>query len=224
MNRVSDAVGQGIENFFSALGVRLESHRESMATVDHLLSTRFNVFELFRPAEPMLSAILADLLDPNGTHGQGPVFLQSFVARLELDELADQVPRAVQCERRTNLIDWDGRRIDIVADFVRFGLGIENKPWAREQRDQIVDYQLELSRRYSGRYCLVYLTSDGRMPETWSAEERDRLKTMSYRDDLVGWLNDCIRSCASEKYRWFLRDFVEFVENRFPDTAEGGDS
>lgn len=195
-----------------------------MSTIDNLLSTRFNVFELIRPDEPMLSAILADLLDPRGTHGQGPVFLQSFVVCLRLGELADQMPRAIECERRTSLIEWNGRRIDIVLDFEGFGLGIENKPWAREQRNQIVDYQLELSRRYAGRYRLVYLTSDGRMPQTWSAEERDLLKTMSYGEDLVCWLSDCIRSCASEKYRWFLRDFVEFVKNRFPMSEAKGES
>ena len=42
-------------------------------------------------------------------------------------------------------------RIDITLDFGDgdAGLGIENKPWAGEQPDQLQDYQAHLSKKYS---------------------------------------------------------------------------
>src|SRR4051794_32824876 len=43
---------------------------------------RFNVFSLIKPDENRLSDILADLLDPDGPHGQGNLFLRLLLEQL----------------------------------------------------------------------------------------------------------------------------------------------
>ena len=71
INQIVDSlisINQVIENF------RLQ--REKTELYD---SNRFNPFQFLRTDEMGLSKILAFLLDPKETHGQGDLFLNSFL-------------------------------------------------------------------------------------------------------------------------------------------------
>ncbi|WP_162689940.1 PD-(D/E)XK nuclease family protein, partial [Haemophilus influenzae] len=71
INQIVDSlisINQMIENF------RLQ--REKTELYD---SNRFNPFQFLRTDEMGLSKILAFLLDPTETHGQGDLFLNSFL-------------------------------------------------------------------------------------------------------------------------------------------------
>ncbi len=64
-----------VEKFFSELSrqvVKLEGHQ---LRLDRKQATGFNVFDFIDPDENKLSDVLAWLLDPKGSHGQGDVFL-----------------------------------------------------------------------------------------------------------------------------------------------------
>ena len=71
INQVVDSlisINQVIENF--------RVQREKNELYD---SNRFNPFQFLRTDEMGLSKILAFLLDPTETHGQGDLFLNSFL-------------------------------------------------------------------------------------------------------------------------------------------------
>jgi PD-(D/E)XK nuclease superfamily len=61
--------------------------------------------------------------------------------------------RGVVREDATRYIIASQRRIDITIDFGNAGIGIENKPWAGEQPDQLRDYAAHLAKKYREIFC-----------------------------------------------------------------------
>lgn len=224
-----DTYRQESEGFFGVLGQKLDSHRVAMRRMNVFLSSEFNVFGYIGSDERMLSRIVADLLDPTADHGQGSRFLAAFVAQLgeRLEEVPQEgaLPLRVEREAATRYLDWGTRFLDVVVRFEDYALAIENKKWAHDQPHQVPDYLIELEREYGSRYCLVYLTPDGRDTRTVpreGVEARGRYVRASYQRDIRDWLDACIQLCESDKYRWFLRDFRAYVATEFPATPASG--
>ena len=220
---------QRLSSFYSVLNQTLRSHREATRRLDRFLSTGFNIFRVIRPKETRLSEIIADLLDPSGSHGQQRKFLDAFLRGIIkendlLESLLKQQSCSVTCERRTDYIESSQRRIDILVEFENFGLGIENKPGDGDQERQLNDYIDHLRKKYRDRFCLVYITSDGGNPDETSikASLREELKKerklicISYNRDMLKWIEECCRLCESDKFRWFLRDFMNYMIDKFP--------
>ena len=198
-----------LDNFFSVLHSKLQSYRETKRYMDRFLSTDFNVFKRIEHKENVLSDIIADLLDPAGSHGQRHMFLKAFLRRINTNgSLLEQSERA-EVHRE---FSCDSGRIDILVTFNSgFRIGIENKLGAGEGYDQVRRYRDCLNRVPGGQFRLIYLTPDGREPDSISPEEENRLRLMSYRSDALEWLRECVQLCESDKFRWFLRDFMDCI-------------
>ncbi|RMH37114.1 MAG: hypothetical protein D6690_04000 [Nitrospirae bacterium] len=103
-------------------------------------------------------------------------------------------------------------------DTSRFGIGIENKPWAGEQHKQLADYRIELERRYKGQFILVFLTRRGRKParissEKWkNLEQAGRAVILDYSVDVHAWLVTCQQQSRADNIRHFLGDFARYVQ------------
>lgn len=212
--------------FFGVLGQKLRSHRQGVVQLDRYLSKRFNVVSIIDPNENDLSDLIAMLLDPRGNHGQGGAFLELFLERLKLPEVFDRTLVSINREHVTTHLTHARRFVDLVLEFRDYALAIENKPWAAEQVAQLEDYHAHLNVRYGGKFCLIYLTADGRPPHSMNGEmveaelRSGRLVLWSFQTDTTGWLDECIKVCESEKFRWFLRDLSEFIRTRFPAPPE----
>ncbi|MBI1745610.1 MAG: PD-(D/E)XK nuclease family protein [Acidobacteria bacterium] len=213
---------QRLVGFSSILSQKLRSYREARRRLDRFLSTGFNVFRLIRPDENRLSDIIADLLDPAGSHGQQRVFLDSFLGLIEQPELLGRRPSKVLREGATRYIERSQRRIDVTVHFEDFELGIENKPWAVDEPDQLNDYHSHLTKKYGTRFCLVYVTPNGHRPTSMADHLIDdlirnhRLRLVSYGSDIAQWVRTCCQLSSSDKFRWFLRDFVDYIVDSFP--------
>ncbi len=219
--------------FFSGLAVAVDIARGAQTELDRRVATRFSIFDYSHWREIDLSRAFGKLLDPTGSHGQGSRFVDLFL---------QEVCRGSQSARRasfpTSNFDWcrvlpeyetdEDRRIDIVLQLPgNRWIGIENKPWAGEQKDQVKHYvQYLLGRAAStenGDAWLVYLSGDGRDPETLprKIEERERCVTMGYRVSAQGapsveeWIRQCLRECEAERVRWFLKDLLEYLRRSF---------
>lgn len=162
-------------HFSGNLQYRLKLLGQTRQHTDRLLATRFNVFDYIRANENRLSDIIRDLLDANGTHGQGDAFLKEFIAALYGLMPPPWEFKSVLREKATSLIESHRRRLDIVIDLKSFGIGIENKPWAGEQDHQIGDYVADLERRFAGNYKIVYLSPGG---EPMSIDETAKRKLL----------------------------------------------
>ncbi len=222
--------------FFDGLLPRLETARTLQRELDSHLAQRFNVFDYLRTDELGLSRIIADLLNPQGRHGQGSMFLELLLRRLKrpfatsehLDHAGVEVERTIK----------DGRRLDICVGIGNHCLAIENKPYAGDQPGQVDDYLRWLKNQGFESSLLIYLSPQGEPPSPESVELADLqgelnarhfFNIMPYheaqedvRDDdfghyrldfsLADWLADCQRSCKVDRLRWFLRDAETFCK------------
>ncbi len=126
-----------LDHFFGGLETRFEGSAEYSRHAARFISSNFSVFR-YITGEPLLSDILADLIDPAGTHGQGDSFLFLFLELVEKRErginicvtrilrgrLGSGRPIRVRREDRS----LHGRYHDILLSDGDIGLGIENKP------------------------------------------------------------------------------------------------
>ena len=104
------------------------------------LAPDFSPFEFMHINEMLLSKVLAWMLDPSGSHGQGGQFLKIFltkVSKLWPDEICNNAHVA------TEICIEDGRT-DIYVNHQRWVFIVENKPWAIDQQRQIARYSQHL--------------------------------------------------------------------------------
>ena len=162
-----------IERFFDELAPRLETARVLDQELDRNLARRFNVLDYLKTDELGLSRIIADLFTPDATHGQGVLFLQTFLAILKESNKAPGWPDLDR--NRIKVVPeqtiTDQRRIDVLVkiedpDGIEkpHCLAIENKPYAHDQENQVKDYLEHLEQEYCDRFLLIYLSPTGEGP------------------------------------------------------------
>jgi len=213
-----------LRSFFGGLIQQSQFARELRQRTNRFLAEEFNTFNYIDTVEPKLSSITADLLKPDGSHGQGDLFVRAFLRVLDIPERS--TPFSIQAEAQTTFIEHSQRRVDIKLCWSDFVLGVENKPWALDQVNQIEDYVNDLDRESKGRFLCIYLSRDGSPPDESSIstprrallEQNGQLKWLSYPKVMCRWLDKCIRECQADRVRWFLRDFREYLLRQFPQT------
>ena len=148
------------------------------------------------------SALIANLLDPKGSHGCGDAFLRAFF-EIALKErtypFEDCTLPHSYTEYYTGPIAGDtGGRIDILVKSSHYGLIIENKIYAGDQDKQLTRYDNYGKETFGADgYLLVYLTLYGcdaskESTATKRAEEVGYLR-LSYAEDILRWLEQCVR-------------------------------
>lgn len=200
----------------------------NLRRVDQLLSKRngedFNVFRVLnirRYETRTHTPMLRELLDPQGSHGQGAAFLKLFLQQCGIQEF-DAETATVQEEYHIGQIsDATGGRIDL---FLRdrvgaYRIGIENKIDALEQVNQIQRYQ-----QFLKQGVLLYLTLDGAEPTSYdpSVHEKVEVKSISYKHHIASWLEACrchaatsplVRETISQ-YLHLVRELTHQTENK----------
>lgn len=210
--------------FFSTLAEKRKAFAENYAYFAPKLAPRFNSFNFINPDEMKLSKILAMLLNPKADHAQGDLFLKLFFDEMSVDYPNHTSKIEVACESLTDKIENKLRRIDIlvVFDDKKFGLAIENKPWACDQYQQLTDYAEQMKRTFGDNWCLVYLSGNDSSPSEDSAtqtqidewESNSQYKKINF-DQIVAWLTKCEAQCQAKNVRYFLSDFISYCENEF---------
>jgi len=212
-----------LDIFFHNIRFMLKIYYANKEKTDIYLASDFNIFEnIISPDENKISDIIAFLLDPKESHGQKDIFYKKFVEILEIKQNINYEKLSISRESPTLYIENSRRRIDITIDHDRrFAIGIENKPWAGEQIDQIKDYSEDLRKEYKDNYILIYLSGNGSEPNSISKEKREylkrnnKLKSISYSIELKFWLEECYKECKADKIRWLLNDLISYIEDYF---------
>ena len=137
------------------------------------------------------SAIVAELLDPNGSHRQGPVFARLFAKRFDIP--TEGIESAGVW--RELAIDKESR-IDIVMTIGDMCIVIENKVCALDRPRQLERYYDYASKW--GAHKVIYLTLRGDEPgtDTLGKLSPEDIVCKSYETDVLGWLDDCIKEVA----------------------------
>jgi hypothetical protein len=189
------------------------------AKQEHELAARltgenFNVFTILGLSAAEVrthSAFIAELLNPEGSHGQGAVYLKLFLKRLsDVESIANGKESAkidaFQAEGAkvfkeypigaVNLEDGTGGRIDILlTDDHGNHIVIENKIYAADQPGQLLRYHNFCREKESA--TLYYLTLYGESPTELSTCKENFYTCISYKEHVLGWLNDCHQSSVS---------------------------
>ena len=123
----------------------------------------------------------------------------------------------------TTFISRTQRRMDILIEWTTNGIMIENKPWADDQYEQILDYKRNLEKRYNDKFIIVYLSKSFQNPSEESISQNDldiliqknQFIQISYENELLLWIKNCIKESQSEKMRHFLKDFSNYLNDNF---------
>jgi len=233
-----DSLKRDIERYFEEMRVRLSVVDETKKEIDRLVAPDFSLFSILWVDEVRLSNMIARLLDPSASHGQGRKFLDAFLDTLESIQSGGRIGQfqqawhdssriKVEIEQSTNMIEASQRRMDILVHGNNYGLMIENKPWAVDQMDQMSDYGKYLEARFTERYIMIYLSGDGTPPNNagftkeGKAEFDELMRNgnillMAFRPHLTCWLQRCLELTEADRVRWIIKDFITYLESTFP--------
>ena len=214
INQIVDSlisINQVIENF--------RVQREKNELYD---SNRFNPFQFLRTDEMGLSKILAFLLDPTETHGQGDLFLNSFLKFIGKHQFLAYKKVNIYREKTTKETTKENRRHDIFIEGlldnkIAWVISIENKlQGAVDREDQMNDYAIDLKNYVSESYFLIYLPVFSNNPPEISISEKDWAKLMTKKKAMVlsasmiiQWLDNTIIIAPAVKQ--FCNDFKKFL-------------
>lgn len=198
------------QEFVNGLKPQLDAARDLERELNRHLAHRFNVLDYVRTDELGLSRIVADLLNPRASHGQGPLFLQELLDNLKLtkrwsglhpDDASVSLERVITAQRRIDVF------VQIPGDNGLYCLAIENKPYAGDQENQVRDYLEHLARKFQERFLLIYLSAAGEAPSELSLPEEDldqwigRFLIMSYHDNVEAVADEEALVDAHEAFR-----------------------
>ncbi|MCY4425986.1 MAG: PD-(D/E)XK nuclease family protein [Halieaceae bacterium] len=196
----------------------------------------FNVFSILGVQTDEVkthSALLAELLNPRGSHHQGSLFLKLFLKLCLQGRGAGDGEYAFEGEVLEDFrvgaeVATDQGRIDILLEKDDACIVIENKIYAADQEHQLNRYyQYALGKNFEkDRRILIYLTLDGSEPGEYSLGDLDRKKVLciSYREHITRWLEECMRTEEVQRiapireiffqYRNLLKDLTGQPTNR----------
>ncbi len=221
-----------LKNFFDKAKIEYKTYKQVKREIDRYLSTDFNFIKILSPDENKISDLIKILLEPNGIHGQGMKFLELFIKTLSSNigkNFNHNLSAAkITREKSTDLLEKQNRRIDLFIDLREFIVAIENKPWAGEQEDQMGDYfeylQKLIENKHINDFLLIYLHGTGEKPTSIKKEivenNKDRLLFTSYQNLLKPWLEECYKECESQKVRFFIKDFIDWINENFKENKE----
>jgi hypothetical protein len=138
--------------------------KEKCAEANLSYGVDFNPLRLIPIKEPIHSKVIGDFLNPKGSHGQGPLFLQSFLEWLEVPEREEGHWQISIETGRVDILLWRDRPAAMIL--------IENKvKGAQDQPNQLYRYwhhQMFLWKPEHWRdektrrsFRLIYLPADG---------------------------------------------------------------
>src|SRR5574344_1490567 len=158
----------------------------------------FNILGLWSDEVRLHSAFLAELLNPNGTHGLKDKFLKKFCEIVGFDNFPTK-NAIVTTEAHIGYINEDcteGGNIDILieSEDKKWAIVIENKIYAVDQDKQLLRYDNFLKKfEYSK---LIYLTLDGHEASDFSKCNIKDDECISYKSEIRDWLDYCIEQSA----------------------------
>ena len=212
------------------LTLLLEKAGEVLKAIEKQMSdgAGFNVFRLcgVDHYETMHSKILAEFLNPRGSHGQGEFFLKSFSRTILKEKFAFNgsftKSATVSTEISGYIKDDSIGRFDIIIEDEgrKSACIIENKIFAGEQPDQLERYSNWLKReRKDWDVILVFLTLKGR--EARSIKDNSQYKRLAYFSQnndvpcLTAWIDDLCENMDKKKksIKYALEQYKQHIIN-----------
>ena len=181
--------------------------KELLENISNLCATaipapqEFNIFRICGIAHYELrhSAIIAEFLNPEGSHGCKAFFLRHFFDTIGIEYKNVELENAkIYTEYATTC-----GRFDIFIDLGNKSVIIENKVYASEGNGQLASYRQYLDKHKGGD--LIYLTLRGEKSSD-PHNENIKYKAISYDKEIISWLEQCIKTISVGKI--FLLEYL----------------
>lgn len=143
------------------------------------------------------SNIIAELLNPKGSHGYGSIFLQLFLENLKITGFQIEDCRIITEEYVGSINCSDGSTIRTFLDIVikeKSGrvILIENKIWAKDQHLQIERYYDTYKEKI---VKLFYLNvNEWNDCPTKRTDVLSVFQNISYKNEINNWLQECLKN------------------------------
>ncbi|MEJ5055457.1 PDDEXK-like family protein [Sphingobacterium sp. MYb382] len=217
-------INKTTESFFREVRHKEELQHKLNEVYRKALTLDFNPLDFVRWNENKVSEIIAFFLDPHGSHGQGDLYLKTFIEYFELAFYYSDINKVkVTVEAGTD----ENRRIDILISYDNFKrvIGIENKIylWTKDQELQVSDYM-----QYLKKFCrtedyhLIYLAPQGKILNEYSAGEHQqelildgKLKVISYEEHMINLIHRFVIQTDNNRVRAFIKDFELKLKEKF---------
>lgn len=203
---------RAIENLLDQIRILSKKKRE-LKEERLIRGENFNIFQdlgLISDEVHLHSSIIATLLNTKGSHGQKDKYLKAFVemlCKLDKNTPIDFIDTrnkkvSVQVEKTIGpLTKEKGGRIDLYITDTRHRIIIENKIYADDQYRQMKRYwNFGMQNGDEDSFRLIYLTLYGDAPnqESLGGLNRDQYICISYKHDIVKWLERCLELSAGQ--------------------------
>ena len=181
----------------------------------------FNIFSVMgmeRDEVKTHSSIIAELLNPKGSHSQGSVFLKIFFQEIEsLNEIPnfDFDNAVIKVEEYIGPINkeyTEGGYIDITIKDKTNQIVIENKIDALDQKGQLFRYK-----NYYKECKLIYLTKNGKSPDkiSYYLDAKNNINIeevilVCYKNKISTWIEKCHKEAI---HRPMLRELLKQYSN-----------
>jgi len=203
-----------VEKLLNKIKFKLESYYEFKKAYNKQLAFDFNILKFFKVGENKVTEILAYFLDKSESHGQRDAFFKLFLENFSFEN-KEYKNIEIKCQKRID----NKRRIDLYIKLDDYIIAIENKIWAKDQKNQLSDYSDYLSKRFNDNYTLFYLNPYGKNPSENSIKDEDlykkNIKVISYTKNILPLLDKWIAICKAPNVRFFLEQFRIYLEVKF---------
>ena len=183
----------------------------------------FTLFHNFSDEVNLHSNFIASLLDPNGDHYKGDLFLKLFLETCGIDDFS--------IDTSTATIFKEFKHIDIYISDGKKHIILENKVYAKDQPTQIARYidTIQKEGAKDEDICVLYLHPDGKLPDNQSfGDYHTRLlgenpsikfKVISYGNEILKWIDRCKNEVSNiTDLNVFLsqyKDVIEMIYDRY---------
>ena len=188
----------------------------------------FTLFHGFNDEVNLHSNFIASLLDPNGDHYKGDLFLKIFLETCGIDDFGTDTSRTAVLK--------EFKHIDIYISDGKKHIILENKVYAKDQAAQIARYidTIKIEGAKDEDIYVLYLHPDGNLPKEYSLgdyktnQDETKLvkkgstinfKVISYEDKISNWIDKCKNEVSNlADLNVFLsqyKDVIEMIYNRY---------
>jgi PD-(D/E)XK nuclease superfamily len=210
-----------INDILGALAAKIPQCDTEHVHAEKHEAPRFSAFNLLGTRETALSRVLAELLDPRGSHGQGVLFLNALLQLIGCEAI-QPLDRNVRVQTEAP-VPIEGnpvpRRIDILVETPTLLLGIENKKWTGESSNQLRDYGCHLKKtaRENQTCKLIFISNDE--PSEGVAAIQFPYHRKNHEKTVEHWLQSVRKDIQAKRVGNFIDDFIGWIQREFSEDS-----
>lgn len=199
---------QNTQHLLEKVGIVVKKNNEILDAT----GGRFNMFRVVgvNHYENTHSAILAEFLNPKGSHGLKHKLLETFIKTIFIDNSFEF--GFENANIKTEAPTKDGR-IDILIEDGKQGKAIiiENKVYANDQKEQLKRYNEFAEGKYGvSNYKILYLTLSGSDASMQSGEGVEYI-SISYKREIIDWLENSVNT--SSRFPLVRETLIQYINH-----------